>query len=238
MPISRATAISAVRQRIADTTAEYQYADTLLISLLTAALREMETEIRQVDPDYFLTNRVVLGYTEALDAAYEYYPLPSDLSQLRWIERADSSWHPKLWQYTTGEAEVGRYPSALAGTVSFGSSSFTIPQTSAVESVSILGDRFRVLPAPTAAGPQYGVYYLRQIRVPQGDNDILDVPAQFEEALIQSTGLRAVERDEGPMAESMRLRLYGGRNMEGELPRAKRNQSGRNGRRRVLMPNG
>lgn len=236
MPISRTTAIAAVRQRIADTTADYQYADTLLISLLTAALREMETEIKQVDPDYFYAEQIVTGYTDALDpGTYSLYALPSDLARLVYIDRADVSSRPKLWQYTTLEAAVGRFPGNLAGTVSFGSASFTLPQMGSNESISIRGDRFQVLPAPTAAGPLYGVNYLRQIRVPQGDNDILDVPAQFEEALIQSAGLRAVERDEGPMADSMRLRLYGGRNMEGELPRAKRAITSRNGRSRVLM---
>ena len=231
MPISRTTAIAIVRRRIADTTTDYQYSDALLIELLTAALREMETEIRSVDPDYFYAERIVTGYTDALDPpTYSLYPLPSDMSRLLYIDRADQDYRPKLWQYTTSEAARGRFPGGLSGTVSFDATSFSIPQMGAVESISVRGDRFQVLPAPTATGPTYGVNYYRMVRIPQGDNDILDVPVTFEEALIQSTGLRAVERDDDPMAKSISRRLAD------ELQRARMNQSNRNGRRRILMP--
>ena len=79
MGVKRSTALSAVRTRIADTQTTYQYSDAFLKELLTAALREMETEIREAAPEYFLTYLDRRGYTDALDpgTGRVFWPKPS-----------------------------------------------------------------------------------------------------------------------------------------------------------------
>lgn len=231
MGVKRSTALSAVRTRIADTQTTYQYSDAFLKEQLTASLREMETEIRDVAPEYFLTYQDRAGYTDALDpGTYEFYALPADLSRLEWIERSDLSWRPKIWQYKPHDAEYGRFGGRAnwPGTVAAGGETFSVPIAEATESVSIFGDRFRILPAPSASGPIYRAFYVRAIRIPEGDDDILDVPAQFEEPLLLSTGIRALERDQDPLAQTLSRRLAA------DLDRAKRNLTGRNGRRMIL----
>ena len=97
MSVTRSTVLARVRRRTRDEVATYQYSDTLLVDLPGAALREMETEIRQDDPAWLYTRAVVLGYTQALNAGtYELYPLPSDCASVRWIERADLATRPRM----------------------------------------------------------------------------------------------------------------------------------------------
>lgn len=235
MAVTRTQAISRIRNRLRDTKTEYHFSTDLITEMLEPSLREMETEIRQVDPDYFIARFNVRGFTDALDPnpsdpsnGYQKYALPPDFAGMKWIERGDGSWHYKIPVLISSVQENARFRSVIAGTMTFdGTTTYSVPVTGGTETASIEGDRFNIIPPPGAAGPIYTVVYERRVKIPEGDSEELDVPPIFEESLILSTAVRCARLDNEPLAETLATMLYGNERERGELQRARASQAKR-----------
>lgn len=197
---------TAVRTRIRDTVTTYEYYDANLDSYLEAAIRAIAGEIRSVDPDFFLTSVVVRGYTDALDPAdsggYEFYPLPKNHVAIRWIERNDITPHYPLFEASARDQEEHRYTTRLGAMRAsiVGSSDASValnPTAQPWESAVVLADRFRVLPAPTAAGPEYRVWFDEDVAYPKpvGDNELIRIPPTFHEPFLRTWGVLVVGDD-------------------------------------------
>jgi len=215
MPITKAAVLAKERNRLLDTVTTYHYSDALLHELREASLLFIQQAIMEVDADAYLTRRVYTAITDALDKGTagaadvnEFYPLPDDMLELRWIERADGSYHPKLWQCGAGEQEMARFSALFRGQHSADKTSYySHPFVGGYESISIHGDRFRVLPAPASTAHQFGVWYVRQVQAPEGTSEHLDIPDIWEEALILDTCIRAFELDGDPRLQTFQQRL-------------------------------
>lgn len=243
MPLTKAEGRTRVRTRIRDTVATYEYSDSTLDTYLDAALKEVAIAVREVDPDYYLSSKIVLAYTDALDVAasgsqgYEFYALPVNMAALRWVERADGDVHYKIPVVSARDQEDFRLAPFWAGTIEITNSSdapTAIPSVQAVETISVWGNRFRVIPAPAAAGTQYRIVYDKEPEEPEGENEMLPVPPAFEEALMKAWGVRPLEDDGDPMAASLGVALRGGGNDPGELKRAMAQHAKRT--RRTIAP--
>jgi hypothetical protein len=239
--MTRAEALTSIRESLRDSTSDPQFSDTFLANAVEIALNEIATHTRNVDPHYYFTYEVRNAYTDALDGArYEMYGLPATMSALLWIERADLSVKQKLRQVTPYEQEAARFGGApMYGTFSIdGSTSYGFPSNQAIETYAVLGDRFRILPAPTAAGAQYGIAFLRRPRFPAGTSDLVDVSGPFERALVLSAAWRAAEKDgEHDIASAVKRELYGDPEFPGqvgEIARA-RDEHTRRARRNIFI---
>lgn len=232
--LKRSDALSRVRNVLRDTVTTYNWTDALLYELMDQTLVEIGDAIRGVDPDYYLTQRTVRGYTDALDPStdnYEFYPLPDDLAGVLRIERSDLTGNPILWQIEPARIEGFRFAGGrVNGTVTDEDGNITTLGGSFYGGVTVHGDRFRVLPAPTAAGPTYRVWYYRQIRVPQGTSEYLDLPKSFEGALIFRTAARAQRLDGSALADEYDQQFAA------DMQRALRAQSDRPRNLRLMMP--
>ena len=235
MPLIKSTARTTVRRRIRDTVTTYEYSDTLLDTYLAPALKEIAVAIREVDPDYYLKSKTIRGFTDALDPApsgeqgYEFYALAPDFSSHRWFERFDSG----IVQYRIGESsardqEGSRYSGRLfssrvgvqdssLGTTAYYNLGYAIGG----ESVSVQGNRIRIVPPPTAAGPVWRHWYNAEPTAPTGESEPLDIPPAFEEALIRAWAIQPLSDDGDPMAANMEATLAK------ELMKAKKAHGGR-----------
>lgn len=233
--MTRSEALARERRRLHDTKTPPHYEDEELHDYRNAALIEIADAVRAVDPDYWLSSAIVNGFTDALDKPasgvtdttgyYEFYPLPADMEGLRRIERADagSSWHPRIDILSPQDQESARFGGVLIrGTLELGGQTYPLPVAGAIETVSVWGDRFRVIPPPTAAGPIWRLFYDRQVRLPEGDDEVIDIPRPFEEALVLSTAIRALRVRNESSVQALLPQLYGGRGEDGELRRAQR----------------
>lgn len=218
MSLTKSEARTRLRQRLKDTDSPYNFSDALLYTYMENAIREIGTAVREVDPNVFLTFRDVNGYTDALDAAasgsqgYEFYPLPADCGAVRWIERGDGSLHYKLWDSSARDQEAARQSmSGIYGRATVdGSTYVSIPTFGGFETAAVFGDRFRVIPPPTASGPVYRVFYERRAAFPDGDNEVLeDVPELFEKPFVDIARYLALADDGDPMAEVAHKQAYG-----------------------------
>lgn len=235
-----------MRTRIRDTVTTYEYSDATLDTYLPTALKEIAEAVREVDPDYYLATAIVLAYTDALDPAastaqgYEFYPLPKNLASLRWVERADGGVHYKIPIISARDQEQYRQAPFWAGTVSITNSTdpaTSIPAIQAVETVSVWGDRFRVIPPPGVAGSEWRLTYDKDLETPDGEDEPLPVPFAFEEALMLAWGVRPLEDDGAPLAAILAGKLRGnGSNDPGELRRAMRQHAKRARRTTAPMP--
>lgn len=231
--MTKAQVRSRIRTRLRDTVSPYEYTDAIVDDFTTAALHEIEGAILEVDPGYFRTRAVVNGYTDALDpGTYEFYPLPKDFRALNWIQREDGNIHYKIWDSGAYNQEQARFAGIVRGTLTGlgDGQSYSIPLVGGVETATVFGsDRFRVIPPCLAAGPQYGIYYYRKLVLPEGENQILEIPDNFEEALALAVKYRCLKEDGDALADETFKDLYGvpGTSQIGEMNRAKKMQRGR-----------
>lgn len=199
------------RVRLRDSASDYT--NPVLDDLRLAALRDLAAQVRSIYAEFYLTRKIVKLFDDALDpdpGIYEFYKLPSDLSQLRWIERADGSFHYPLTQIRTSRQEVARFRRPLVGTLNFlnGQPVSNLPLLGAGGmTFSIHGDRFRIIPPPVATGWLLGIYYIRQPLPFNGDKDLVDIPVEFEEALCLDVAFRALMIDGDQQAQNIQAML-------------------------------
>lgn len=199
MAITKSAGRTRLRNRLKDTVTSYEHSDSLVDTYLAPALKEIATAIAVVDPDYYLSNRTYRAYSDAVDPgdsgtqSYEFYLLPSDFAAFRWCERFDSS----VVQYRFGEASARDQEAYRYGGVNSGFSRVTVRNAGSTdsydlspavgrESISIHGTKFRIVPPPTASGATWRFWYDRYPVDPQGESEPLDIPADFEEALMRA----------------------------------------------------
>ena len=217
MALLKSTARTRVRQRIRDTVAAYEYSDALLDTYLAPALKEIATAVCTVDPDFYLKNQTITGYTDARDPdsssttgnAYEFYDAPANLKSLRWLERGDGGLHYKIPVVSARDQENFRFGGNNLGfqAVSVvGGSTTALSTGSGRETASLHGNKIRIVPPPTAAGATYRAFFDAFPDNPQGESEPVDVPAAFEEALILAWGVRPLMDDGDPLAASLAQR--------------------------------
>ena len=212
-PLIKSAARTRVRTRIRDTVTTYEYSDATVDTYLAAALQEVATHVREVDPDYYLKNVNVKGYTDALDPkasgeqGYEFYPLPPGMASLRWIERlgvSNGNVQGRLLQVSVTDQEGYRYAYGQvfrASQVVDGSTTANLSPVTGRETFSVHGDRFRVLPPPTASGTHlWRIWFDWALDSPEGESEPLDLPVLFEEAFIRAWGQKVVEDDDPELA--------------------------------------
>ena len=240
MALTKSGARTKVRTRIRDTVATYEYSDATLDTYLAPALKEIANAVRDVDPDYYLKSKIYRGYLDAVDPApsgsqgYEFYRLPDDFAAKRWVERADGGLHYRIKDVSAIDQEAYRFNATLGFSqqVSVTDSSVSPATTTNYdlgaivgrESVSIHGNRMRIVPPPTASGPEYRLWYDAEPLVPVGEAEDLNVPPAFEEALLRAWGIRPLEDDGSPLLGGLDALLRG---PGGELALAKRQHAKR-----------
>lgn len=198
------------RTRLRDNATHYDNAT--LDDMRLASIRAIAATIRGVWPDYYNARKTYNLYTDAIDPApdrAEFYALPADFAALRWIERADGSWHPKLTRLSPSKQEAARFAGPLIGTIDFlnGTSTFPVPLTGAMLSYAMYGDRFRIIPPPQSTTTmQVDLFYVRQPKQFAADDELLDLPTEFEEALVLDTCARVLEIEGDAQAQALAQR--------------------------------
>ena len=164
MALTKSAARTRVRQHIRDTVTTYEFSDAILDGYLLAALKEVAVHVLAVDADFYLSFSSVKAYTDALDKVnvsdaeqgFEFYPLPTNCASLRRIERSDGGYHYEIPMVDPTRQEAYRYAFLASGRVEYLVGNVTtyanIANANAIGSVSIWGNRFRIVPAPAAAG--------------------------------------------------------------------------------------
>lgn len=229
MAITKSAARTRVRQRIRDTVTTYEFSDAILDGYLSPAMKEIAVAVAAVDPDFYLAFAVVKAYTDALDKVasteqgFEFYPLPLNCASVRWIERADGGYHYKIPIVDPNAQETHRYRAFTSGRVTYddGVTYTALANATSLGAISIWGNRFRVVPPPTAAGIEWKVVYDKEPVKPEGESENLDIPVAFEEALCLAWGVAIIGEDGDPLAATLGAKLRGnGQNDPGELARA------------------
>ena len=234
MALTKAAARTRVRQHIRDTVTDYEFTDAVLDGYLLAALKEVAVHVLAVDADFYLSFSSVKAYTDALDKVdtsaaeqgFEFYPLPPNCASLRRVERSDGGYHyaipildPMMQEaYRFGFLASGRVEYLVDGVTTYAN----IANANATGSVSIWGNRFRIVPAPAAAGVVWRLYYDREPLKPEGESENVDIPAAFEEAFALAWSAAIISEDGDPLAAVIAGKLRGdGKGDPGELRRAK-----------------
>jgi hypothetical protein len=216
MPLTKSAARTRVRTRIRDTVATYEYSDTIVDGYLPSALQEIASALRSAESDYYLRSGVVLGYTDALDPkpsgqqGYEMYPLPPGCAAVRWIERISNGIvQYRLRQVSARDQEGHRHwPGGFFRysqiTVANGGDTATVSPIAGRETFSIHGNRFRIVPPPTAAGThEFRVWHEKDPDEPKGEEEDIDIPTLFEESLVLVWGRKVVKQDYPETANSL-----------------------------------
>jgi hypothetical protein len=200
MSIQRSTVKASIKRRIGDIASTAFYADAFYNDIIDSRTKTLAGLVAQLAPNYYLEFTSYTGVTDAIDADHEFYQLPTNFRAFSRLERKYGTGASAVYESVEMvNAEDGDIYAKRVVPVMYLPTSYNTGN----RTCSLFGTKLRIYPAPVDTGEVYRLIYMRQPVATSDDNDLLDVPDEWQEVLILDCAVFILAQTNDPTATTI-----------------------------------